>query len=374
MYKTLTKIAITGGPCGGKTSGLAKVSSGLSDKGYEVIVVPEAATLLKNAGIKIGEGFLSGREFEHILFKQQAFLENLFEQYAEHLNGKDVIIVCDRGIVDGKAYLQSEAEYESILKELNLNPIEVRDSYDAVFHLKTVADGKEEYYTCENNEAREEKTSEEARIADRKTLKAWIGHPHFRVIDNSTDFEGKMSRLMSEIYSFLGLPTPVEVERKYLIKMPNLNDILIKYNAVKSDIVQVYLVSKNDNEEVRIRQRGGNGSYTYYLTKKIKRDDMSRYEIEEKISKEKYLELLMQADINMGIIRKTRYCFVYENQYFEMDIYPFCTDKAILEIELTDKNNKVIIPNDISVIREVTDDDNFKNANIAKNKEILINA
>ncbi len=373
MYRSLTKIAITGGPCGGKTSGLAKISSGLSDKGYEVIVVPEAATLLKNAGIKIGEGYLSGKEFEFILFKQQAFLEDLFNQYAEHLNQKDVIIVCDRGIVDGKAYLSSEAEYESILKELELNPIEVRDSYDAVFHLKTVADGKEEYYTCENNEARGEKTPEEAREADRKTLKAWIGHPHFRVIDNSTDFEGKMSRLMSEIYSFLGLPIPIEMERKYLIKMPNINDILSKYNAVKSDIVQVYLISQNDNEEVRIRQRGENGSYTYYLTKKVKRDDMSRYEIEEKISKEKYLELLMQADTNMGIIRKTRYCFVYNNQYFEMDMYPFCSDKAILEIELTDKNDNIDIPSGICVIREVTEDEEYKNVNIAKNKNIFKN-
>ena len=48
MYKSLTKIAITGGPCSGKTTGLAKISSGLSDKGYEVIIVPESATLIKS--------------------------------------------------------------------------------------------------------------------------------------------------------------------------------------------------------------------------------------------------------------------------------------------------------------------------------------
>lgn len=374
MYKSLTKIAITGGPCGGKTSGLAKISSSLSDKSYEVIVIPEAATFIKNAGVKIAENYISGYEFEEMIFKQQVFFEKLFEEYAEKLDGKNVILVCDRGIVDGKAYLADECEYNKLLSELGLNPIEVRDSYDAVFHLKTVADGKEEYYTCENNEARKEKTPEEAREADRKTIKAWIGHPHFRVIDNSTNFEGKMTRLMAEIYSFLGLPTPIETERKYLIRMPDITNILEKYNAVKSDIVQVYLISENKNEEVRIRQRGENGSYTYYLTKKIKRDDMSRYEVEEKITKERYLDLLMQADTSKSIIRKTRYCFVYENQYFEMDIYPFSKEKAILEIELTDENNQVNIPADISVIREVTDEDSLKNANIAKDKNVLINA
>ena len=101
---------------------------------------------------------------------------------------------------------------------------------------------------------------------------------------------------------------------------------------------------------------------------------MSRYEIEEKITKDRYLELLMNADTSKSIIRKTRYCFIYENQYFELDIYPFCDTKAILEIELTDKGKEVTIPNDISVIREVTNDDNFKNVNIAMDKNILNNA
>ena len=31
-------------------------------------------------------------------------------------------------------------------------------------------------------------------------------------------------------------------------------------------------------------------------------------------------------------IRKTRYCLTYESQYFEIDIYPFWNDKAIVEI------------------------------------------
>ena len=364
------KIVLTGGPCSGKTTGLARISSSLSDKKYEIIIVPEAATLIKNSGIKIGEEFVSGYEFEEMLFKFQLFIERLYEEmYAKKLEDKDVIIVCDRGIVDGRAYL-TEEEYIKLLNKLGYDEIKARDSYDAVFHLKTVADGKEEFYTCENNEAREE-NAEEAREADKRTLNAWMGHPHLRVIDNSTDFDGKIDRLMAEIYSFLGLPVPIESERKYLVEMPDLDILKEKYFAVKSEIVQVYLKSENINEEVRIRQRGQNDSYTYYLTKKIKRNDMSRYEIEEKISKDRYLSLLMEADTSKNIIRKTRYCFIYENQYFELDIYPFSKDKAILEIELTDETREVILPKEISIIKEVTDDDNFKNSNIARNVSIF---
>ena len=370
MYKSLIKIAITGGPCGGKTTGLAKISSCLSDKGYEVIIVPESATLIKNSGIKIDSEHISGYDFEKMIFETQIFLEDLYEEYALKLKNKNVVIVCDRGLVDGKAYV-TKSVYVKLLSYVNRDEVSARDSYDAVFHLKTVADGKEEYYTCENNPARAEKTPEEAREADKKTINAWLGHSHLRVIDNSTDFEGKMDRLMSEIYSFLGLPVPIETERKYLISMPNVYKLVEKYNAVKSEIVQVYLKSENQDEEVRIRQRGQNGSFTYYLTKKVKRDDMSRYETEEKISKDRYLSLLMDADTSKNIVRKTRYCFMYENQYFELDIYPFCETRAILEIELTDKNKMVRIPKDINVIKEVTDDDKFKNSSIAKDNTVL---
>ena len=65
-------------------------------------------------------------------------------------------------------------------------------------------------------------------------------------------------------------------------------------------------------------------------------------------------------------IRKNRYCLTYENQYFEIDVYPFWNDKAIVEIELSDENAKIIFPEKLKVIKEVTDDDSYKNASISK--------
>lgn len=371
MEKNVVKIALTGGPCGGKTSGLARISQELSDKGYDVLIVPEAATLIKSMGVKIDEAHATVTEFEEMIINIQLYLEKMLLAHTSKIKNENIIILCDRGVCDCKAYISDEV-YSNIFKNLKLDKICSRDDYDAVFHLKTVADGKEQYYTLENNTARTE-TAHEARIQDKKTIDAWCGHPHFRVIDNSTDFEGKLSRLMNEIYSFLGMPIPIESERKFLIKMPDLNVILSKYNAVKSDVLQVYLPPQNENEELRIRQRGQNGSYSYYLTRKITRDDMSRYELEEKISKERFLELLINADLNNNSIKKTRYCFVYNNQYFELDVYPFDKNKAILEIELTDMNTQISFPDDIEIIEEVTSNPNFKNANIAKNTDFFVN-
>ena len=65
-------------------------------------------------------------------------------------------------------------------------------------------------------------------------------------------------------------------------------------------------------------------------------------------------------------IRKDRYCLIYENQYFEIDVYPFWNDKAILEIELSDENAVIRFPEQISIIKEVTDDESYKNASLAR--------
>lgn len=76
----------------------------------------------------------------------------------------------------------------------------------------------------------------------------------------------------------------------------------------------------------------------------------------------------MNADTTKRQIRKNRYCLTYNNQYFEIDIYPFWNDKAIAEIELSDENAVVEFPKEIKVIKEVTDDAAYKNASLAEIK------
>ena len=75
---------------------------------------------------------------------------------------------------------------------------------------------------------------------------------------------------------------------------------------------------------------------------------------------------MMDADTTRRQIRKSRYCLMYDNQYFEIDIYPFWKDKAIAEIELNDEKAEVRFPKQIKVIREVTGDESYKNASLAK--------
>ncbi len=359
---TITKIVITGGPSGGKTTGLSWIQNAFTKLGYTVLFVPETATELISNGVAPWNCG-SNLDYQRCQMRLQLEKERVFEQAARSMKAEKVLIVCDRGAMDNKAYMD-EIEFSAILREFDTTEVRLRDGYDAVFHLVTAAKGAERFYTTENNSARTETVAQAAALDD-KLIAAWTGHPHLRVIDNSTDFEDKLKRLIAEIRSFLGEPEPLEIERKYLIAYPDVRWLESLPNCRKLDIIQTYLLAP-EGEELRVRQRGENGSYIYFKTLKRSLSDTTRVEIEERLSQDEYLTLLMEADPARRPIRKTRYCLTYDNQYFEIDLYPFWNDRAIVEIELKDENEEIRFPKELRILREVTGDESYKNSNLAK--------
>lgn len=370
MNKQLKTIVLTGGPCSGKTTGLSTIEQELSNRGYYVIIIPETATELISAGIRPFGKSLALFDFQLAVLERQLHKEIMAREIAYNkLSADKIVILHDRGIIDNKSYV-SQGQFDEILAHFSLNEVEARDRYDAVFHLVTAADGASKYYTLANNNARTE-TPEEAIGLDRRGISNWTGHSHLRVIDNSTDFKCKMNRLMNEIYSFLGDPVPMEIERKYLISMPDLADIASHTNLTVVDIVQIYLKSSNGIER-RIRQRGQNGIYSYYLTEKRDVNCLRRVEVEKKISEKQYIQYLSEMDSSLSPIIKRRICFVYDRQYFEVDAFRFSDDFALLEIELTNENTTVNIPPFLKVIEEVTDNPNYRNYNLAKKQQFIM--
>ena len=335
MNKKILKIVITGGPCGGKSTAMSRMQSHFTERGYRILFVSETATELIKGGVSPWTCG-TNKDYQLCQIQLQRAKERVFEQAAASMPEEKILIVCDRGAIDSKAYMEAE-DFYSVLKTIGTTEIELRDSYDAVFHLVTAAKGAKQFYTTANNSARTETPEQAARIDD-KIIAAWTGHPHMRVIDNAGDFDTKMKKLLHEISVFLGEPEPYEVERKFLIEYPDIALLQSLENCQRVEIIQTYLTSK-DGEEVRVRQRGCDGSYIYFKTDTSKRQ-----------------------------IRKDRYCLTYRNQYFEIDVYPFWTDKAIAEIELSNETDPIFFPDYIKVIKEVTEDLSYKNSALAKEK------
>ena len=358
----ITKIVITGGPCAGKSTAMTWIQDHFTKMGYKVLFIAETATELITGGV-CPWTCKSNFHFQEQLARLQITKEKAYYNAAYEMPDEKILIVCDRGVPDGKAYLSDE-EYSRMLQLLGTDEVTIRDKYDAVFSLVTAAKGAEEFYTLANNAARTE-TPEQAIEKDDAIIAAWTGHPHFRVIDNSTDFHDKMMRLVSEIASFLGEPEPYEIERKFLIRYPDVEQLASMPNCKRIEIMQTYLNAPED-DEVRVRQRGADGHFVYIKTTKRKISDVKRLEIEKRISQDEYLRLLMDADITKHPIRKTRYCLTWNNQYFEIDVYPFDRKHAIVEIELTNENDEIEFPDFLNVICEVTDNNAYKNASLAK--------
>lgn len=192
------KIALTGGPCAGKTTALRAIWLFLRKKGYNVVIVPETATELINGGItptNIGQ-----INFQKNLLDLQLKKEQIFTKSAEQL-GKDVVIIFDRGCLDGKAYLTDD-EYTDILDELNLNEEDLINFYDAVIFLDSAAMSNENIYSTSNNPARNETVSE-ARKINTRTQEVWKNHRLFTIIKSESDFEEKISKLLSVIENLI---------------------------------------------------------------------------------------------------------------------------------------------------------------------------
>lgn len=368
MQSEIPKIVLTGGPCSGKTTGLAYLMEKLFDFGFMVFSVPETATLLIISGLDPRKITNEHQQiiFEETLFDMQLDLEKHIEKAASRIfSERKKVILCDRGIMDIKAYLPEPEFFKIMAQERGKNVVELRDSYNGIIHLITAACGAKKFYTCENNKARIE-TPEEAMAIDQKILECWLGHPHLKIIGNETDFEHKIKRTLQAICRFLGIPVPIEIERKFLAGQVNFPASLA---AQRIEIEQIYLNAEKNNEELRIRKRSQDGSSLYFLTRKTNTDDPAvRSEKERVITPREFFSMQKLKDPGKNIIIKERICFIWKNQYFELDFFKapaYCSNLILLEIELTERNERVEIPPFIKIKREVTGDERYRNSNLA---------
>ena len=360
----ITKIVLTGGPCAGKTTALLRITDHFSNLGYKVFTVPEVPTLYSQAGWS----YLTQNpdlyyEGERAILETQLALEDTFTRLAETCT-KPALIICDRGTLDVSAYISPEM-WEDITAKAGTNTNDLRSRYDAVLHLVSAADGAEQYYTTATNAIRYEQMNEEglriARELDKKVINAWSGHPHLRVINNHDDFDTKMLRVLKEISHVLGLPQPIEEERKYIVRV--VGELP---ETMESTITQTYLTGEPDCE-IRLRKRSWRGKKLYYHKTKRRISDTENIETERPVSSNLYVSLLQQADPYRQTIEKNRKSFIWKGQFFELDTYLSPIDNlVILETKGIGQHEEVNFPPFIEVIEDITGNTKYYNYNLAK--------
>ncbi|KAK3084393.1 hypothetical protein FSP39_012821 [Pinctada imbricata] len=303
-------------------------------------------------------------------------IEDTFFELAKTCD-RNCLVICDRGLMDASAYLEKE-DWARMKTDNNWSEIDIRDNrYNQIIHMVSAANGAEAFYTLDGHKTRHE-GMEMARTLDKITAEAWVGHPYYDVIDNSTGFESKVTRMISRVCERLGIDagdrlSENSVKRKFLVramgdmsKFPQNQDFAVQHD---------YLVTPSRKMQARIRKRGQKGIWTYTHTIRRPEIDKQSVEVRMAISKRDYEILFAQKDEKHYSIHKHRICFLWNNQYFHLDEYVEpCPDRCkgliLLETYTTLQGEDLKLPEFLEVEKEVTGNPSYSMFNLSLKDEM----
>ena len=163
----------------------------------------------------------------------------------------------------------------------------------------------------------------------------------------------------------------IEIERKFLIRLPDLSFVASLPGCRVRHIRQTYLTDTAgaNGPERRLRRIEEGDSVSRVFTWKERISDLSRVEVEREIGEEEYRELYREARTELT---KTRYSFPFEGHVIEIDVYPpeiggpGLEGKAVMEVELGSETEEFAVPEFIRVERELTGTRQFSNKVLAR--------
>jgi predicted ATPase len=189
------RIVLTGGPGGGKTTAADLYRREI---GEDVVVVPEAATLLYTGGFpRVGEPEVQ-KACQRAIYQVQLNLEDAQSAYY-----RSRILLCDRGTVDGAAYWPGKTE--DFFDHLGTTLEKELARYDAVIFFETAAVGG---ISIEGGNPIRIEPNETAILLDQKLKSLWSQHHHFVFIPHNKSFIKKVTTGLEEVARLVALHEP----------------------------------------------------------------------------------------------------------------------------------------------------------------------
>lgn len=348
--KQITKIVITGGILSGKSTCCHEVKAHFEKTSYKVVIVPSMESILKE------HGFGDFNNYEELL-KSRLEFEKIFNNLVQTMNATKILVLYDGASLDIRS-LCTKREFTTICNTLSISLEEVRNSYDAVFHLKSIAKWDNTLFDKINDN---DKVDCSLAIAhDDKIIDTWIAHANYRMIDCCISIKNKAKNLIHEISKFLNEDERFYIEKKYLINIPDISYLDKLGGCSKVKMTLTYLNSSSEQCDVKLLLRDEDGKKFY---QKIIKGNNQKSTIS--LSAEEYIDELDNKMLDRNPIIKYRYSFIYHSVYYKIDIFED-KDFSILEVDLLNSHETVHFPSFIEVLKDVSDDPNYKNYNLSK--------
>lgn len=345
------KIALTGGPSGGKTMILEKIKEYVKENtDYNLIIVPETATELSDNIIR-PQDVSNAYDFQNTVFKRQYFKESEVEDVLKY-NGKSKnIIIYDRGIIDNKAYLNQEL-FDMLLASYNKKELELLSNYDLVIYLESVSHYDNMEYGF-NNKARYEDKLSAAKL-DNKTIEAWLGHNNLRIVRARENKQDKIDEVIKIIDNEINNIKKYKIENYELDNESNLS-IYDDNNSKLINETDYYLDNIDNKDYKYIVTKRVYKNFCSYVFKTIKYNDDYKIIINEKnISEKEFLRIACKYGVTKNIDKEVL-SFYYDKRKF--DVISYGNEKRIEFIQ--DKNLK--IPSNIKLKNKISNMDDFIN-------------
>ena len=220
-----TVVAVTGGPCAGKTTALNVLRATLPALGLAVSVVPEFSTFFydSGAGFPVEGNRPHQLAWERVKLRAQLASEDAFCSIAR-ASGIPSVVLVDRGAYDVKAFTrifapggesEGDSDWAAMLEAEGWSAEGLLKRYDGVVHMSSCAVDAPQFYDQFGNAARRE-TQREAVAQDAAIRSAWReaeeafddgrGAARFRVVrSNARSFGEKIDSVRGAVAALCGI-------------------------------------------------------------------------------------------------------------------------------------------------------------------------
>lgn len=375
----ITTIVLTGGPCAGKTTLMEKLGNEIDNiPNVKVFFAKEAATLLKQSGINFDD---AGKDdtFQKLIIDHQLTAEASARtcalNFAKNNPNYKVIIICDRGIMDGEAYFKKPKDFEDILMTYGLTKAKVYKRYDMVLFLRSAAVGAPQFYTTMDGTPRDE-SPEKAVELDTGVYNAWRYHPYFKEVDNSFKFYEKLDVAVQYIFEAAGIKVPNKEFKRYVVKYPDFFSIaaMYKISAYKE---QCFFLESDKEDQVTFIKTQRKDSEVRYLKSESRYDVVTDdngekvrtrvFHQESTISENVFMNLLARLDSKVSPLLRTVFSFTVDYSVrCELELYPHSKKYAIVKFYMDTPSDEAKVKAKFEILAEITSNLAYSKLEIAK--------